>query len=245
MPEPLTEWSVLPHERLARLDSDLLTVRGDVQMPLAHFPRRMTVVRLSDAKLVIYSAIALDEPEMEAIEAFGEPAYLIVPSDTHRLDAAIWKTRYPALVVIAPEGARAKVEEVVPVDATTVTFGDSRVQFVTVPGTDGHEAALLVASATGSTLIVNDFIGNVENRPGFGGILLRLMGFTGHEPRIPTYAELALIKDKDALAAQLRAWSEVPDLKRIVVSHGEPIEDGAAAILQGLAASLTGSAPGK
>jgi hypothetical protein len=36
-----------------------------------------------------------------------------------RLDARAWKDRYPELVVITPAAARAEVEEVVPVDATT------------------------------------------------------------------------------------------------------------------------------
>src|SRR5258705_7093192 len=104
-------------------------------MPLMDLPRRMNVVRLADSRLVVWSAIALDSDEMAALEAFGRPAFLIVPSDKHRLDARIWKNRYPALQVVAPEGARAKVEGVVPVDTTAPRFGDPNVQFVCVPGT--------------------------------------------------------------------------------------------------------------
>jgi len=33
-------------------------------MPLMDQPRRMTVVRLNDSRLVVFSAIALDEDEM-------------------------------------------------------------------------------------------------------------------------------------------------------------------------------------
>ena len=98
----------LMHGRLSALDDKLLTVVGDLPMPFGDFPRRMTVVRLQDARLVIFSAIALVEPEMRALEAFGTPSFLIVPSDIHRMDARIWKERYPALRVIAPEGARAE-----------------------------------------------------------------------------------------------------------------------------------------
>jgi hypothetical protein len=79
-------------------------------MPLMDLPRRMTVVRLIDSRLVVFSAIALDEVEMAALEAFGRPTFLIVPSDKHRLDAKIWKDRYPEIQVVAPEGARTKVQ---------------------------------------------------------------------------------------------------------------------------------------
>jgi hypothetical protein len=65
------------------------------------------MVRLNDSRLVVFSAIALDEDEMAALEAYGRPAFLIVPSDKHRLEVKIWKDRYPAMQVVAPEGSRA------------------------------------------------------------------------------------------------------------------------------------------
>lgn len=46
------------------------------------------------------------------------------------------------------------------------------------------------------------------------------------------------IKDKAALAAQLREWAAIPDLKRVIVSHVTPIEDNPAEVLQGIAATL-------
>src|SRR6188768_2605832 len=86
MPKPFTEWTVLPHGKLSRLDDSLLSVTGDLPMPVGDFPRRMTVVRLDDGRLVIFSAIALDETEMRALEAFGAPSFLVVPNDIHRMD---------------------------------------------------------------------------------------------------------------------------------------------------------------
>lgn len=130
MPKPFKEWTVLPHGKLTRLEDNLLSVEGELHMPLGDFPRRMTVVRLDDGRLVIYSAIALDEDEMQALEAYGTPAFLVVPNNLHRLDAKIWRDRYPAMKVLAPVGVREKVQEVVPVDATKVTFADPDVRFV-------------------------------------------------------------------------------------------------------------------
>ena len=207
-------------------------------MPLTEFPRRMTVARLNDRSLVVFSAIALDEDEMGALEAYGRPAYLIVPSDKHRLDAKIWKDRYPAMRVVAPEGARSKVAEIVPVDTTDPRFGDPNVQFVTVPGTRANEAALVVRTGNGTTLVLNDLVGNMGNESGFGGWFLRLAGFAGDEPQIPKVVKLRMIDDKAALRKQLLEWAELDGLKRILVSHGAPIEDDPARILRGLAESL-------
>jgi hypothetical protein len=106
MPRPMKEWTVLPHGKLTQVDEGLLTVVGELKMPLGEFTRRMTVVRLDDDRLVIFSAIALDEPEMQQLEVYGDPAFLIVPSDLHRIDAKVWKDRYPDIMVVAPAPAK-------------------------------------------------------------------------------------------------------------------------------------------
>jgi hypothetical protein len=238
MAQPFKTWTVLPHGKLSALDDNLLTVVGDIRVPLLDFPRRMTVARLQDRRLVIFSAMALDEPEMRAIEAFGTPSFLIVPSDIHRLDAKVWKERYPALHVIAPEGARAKAEEVVKVDATDADFQDPSVRYVTVPGTKCHEAALVVETSSGTTLVINDLIWNVGNRLGFGGWLYRVLGLTGPEPQIPSVVRFGAIKDKPAFCTQLEAWSRLKGLNRILVSHGDIVDRDPPGLLRNLAHRL-------
>jgi hypothetical protein len=238
MPRALQEWTVLPHGHLTQLDDNILTVTGDLHMPVGDFPRRMTVVRLRDRRLVIYSAIALDEIEMRAIERFGLPAFLVVPGDLHRMDAKIWKDRYPDLWVVAPTGARAKVEKVVHVDATSVDFGDPNVSLVEVPGTGGHEAALIVKTRMGTNLIVNDIIANMPDRRGFGGWLLRLVGFTGNGPRVPRIVKRKIVDDASAVRSQLERWASLTPLRRIIVSHGTPIEREPQRALRRIATSL-------
>jgi len=238
MPQPFEHWKVLPHGKLVAMGSDILTVTGDIPMPLAKFQRRMTVVRLQDSRLVIFSAIALDEAEMHGLENYGTPAFLIVPNDKHRLDAKIWKDRYPAIQVVAPAGARENIEKAVAVDATHVDFGDPNVTLITVPGTAKQEFALEVRRADGATLVVNDIIGNIRDASGFGGWILRMMGFAGNEPHVPLPVKFALVKDKAAVARQLRQWAELPRLKRVLVSHGAPIEIEPRAALRKLAGSL-------
>ncbi len=237
MSAPLEHWTVLPHERLRAVEENILTVVGDIKMAVGDFPRRMTVVRMRDGRAVVFNGIALDEDEMRELEDFGTLAYLIVPNDRHRLDAKIWKDRYPSIQVIAPEGARAKVAKIVPVDATDVTFADPNVRFVTVPGRHNHEAALEIHGASGVTLVLNDIVGNIHHPHGFGGWMLQLMGFAGDTPHVPALVKLAIGKGKADLANQLRAWAALP-LKRVIVSHGDTIEDDPKGALLALAATL-------
>ena len=238
MTKPFQQWTVLPHGKLVQIDENILTVVGEIHMPLMDLPRRMTVVRLADTSLVVFSAIALDDDEMSALEAYGRPAVLIVPSDKHRLDAKTWKHRYPEIQVVAPEGARDKVEETVEVDTVTPRFDDPNVLFVTVPGTRGREAALVVRTLKGTTLVLNDVVANIRDAAGFGGWLLHLAGFAGEEAQIPAVVKMAVIDDKKALRTQLLQWAEIDTLVRILVSHGSPIEDNPRQVLRDLAESL-------
>lgn len=238
MPKPFERWTVLPHGELVALAENLWTVEGALDMPLGRFVRRMTVARSARGALVVFSPIALDDPRMRDLEDFGEPGFLVVPSERHRMDIRPWKDRYPRAKVFAPAGAAAKVEELVRVDGPPGDVGDASVALMTVPGTGGHEAAMRVDSVDGSTLVLNELIFNLPDRPGFGGWLMGLLGLTGDEPHVPAPVLLRDVKDRDALATQLLAWARIPGLRRVVVSHGRVIADDPAGVLTRVAEEL-------
>ncbi|MEO8856538.1 MAG: hypothetical protein ABI343_06050 [Burkholderiaceae bacterium] len=237
MTQPFKEWKVLPHSKLWEVDDNILTVVGQLPMPFTELPRRMTVVRLAGARLLIYSAIALDEDEMKSLEEYGEPTFLVVPSDRHRLDASIWMQRYPNMRVVAPAGSLDKVEETVGVDTSTPDFADPNVQFTTVRGTHEREAALTVRSTRGTTLVVNDMVGNIQDESGFRGWVLRVTGFAGDEPQVPRVAKMGV--NTDELRGQMLEWAAIESLVCILVSHGDPITDDPRAVLRKLADSLS------
>src|SRR4030095_15786810 len=113
MPKFNKEWEVLPHGQVKAIDDRIVTVEGDIPIPLGTFPRRMTVIGLSRNRSAIFSAMALKESAMRRIEEVGRPSFLIVPNGHHRLDARPWKQRYPKLKVLCPPGAMKSVSEAV------------------------------------------------------------------------------------------------------------------------------------
>ena len=238
MAKPFQHWTVLPHGKLIHVEDNILTVTGLLHMPMGDVERRMTVVRLADGDAVIYSAIALDEPQMAALEAFGIPRYLVVPNDIHRMDVKAWKERYPELTVIAPPHARRKVQELVPVDATAVDFPDPAVQLAMVRGTDGREFALIVRNENATTLVLNDIVFNLTTRPGLRGWLFEKLGMTGDRPHIPPLVKARQVKDTHELAEQLERWAHLPNLKRVIISHGDIIANDPSLVLHRIAKQL-------
>jgi hypothetical protein len=234
MTAPFKEWTVLPHGKPIRINDRIVTVVGDLKMPLMEIPRRMTVVRLKSGDLVVFSAIALREPDMTELETFGRPVFLVVPSIRHRLDAPGYARRYPRMTVVAPRAGIEKIGEVVRIDTSAPDFGDTTVRYVEIAA----DSALEVDGDDGMTLIVNDLIGDIHGEAGLGGWLLRVMGFAGDEPHVPAPVKLLLGKHKNEVARQFRRWADRQDLRRIIVSHGDTIESDPRGVLRKLAASI-------
>jgi hypothetical protein len=233
--KPFETWTVGRHGPVEKLADNLWRVEGDI--PGAPLRRVMSVAKLADGRLAVFSAIALDDAEMKELEAWGTPAFLIVPNAGHRLDAKIWKARYPTMRVVCPEGAKAKVAEVVPVDATEADLGEG-VSYGVVDGTAGRDAYLLVKSASGTTLVLNDVVMNMKKLPGFGGFMMGLFGFTSPAPKVTGPAKRFLVADQAAVKAHLEKLAETPKLSRIVVSHGAAVTASPADALRAAAAAL-------
>jgi len=229
-------WTVLPHGPIEKLAENLWRVEGSLpNMPLK---RVLTVARMRDGRLVLHNGIALNDDAMEQIEAWGEPAFLVVPNGYHRLDAKVFKQRYPRITVVAPEGARKAVERVVAVDRTYDDFvGDDTVQLEHARGVKNAEGVMRVRSTDGVTLVFNDLIFNLEHGGGLYGLVFRALGSTGG-PRVTRITRLLVIKDKAATRAWLRDLANATDVKRIVVSHGAPIMHDAAGVLREVAERL-------
>jgi len=240
MPNLNEDWLVQNHGPLERLEDGLLTVAGDIRMPLGNFPRRMTVVALPGGRTLIWSAIPLREPEMQEIEALGAPAFLVVPGVAHRLDVRAWKKRYPNAKVVCAPGAAKAVREAAAVDATANVFEDPTVHFEPAPGVEDKEAVMIVRRDGRSSLVLNDILANVRHPNGLGAtIMARLMGFGVDRPRLPWLGKWLFVRDRAALAEGFRSLAAEPNLCRIIVSHGDVIDTNPRQILQRIAEELS------
>jgi hypothetical protein len=176
---------------------------------------------------------------MREVEDLGTLSFMIVPNGFHRLDARIWKQRYPDMKVICPPGAKGRVEQAVAVDATSNILADTAVEFAIVPGMGEAEGALVVRRAGRVTLVLNDVISNVRHPKGLGAnIMARLFGFGVKRPAMAREVRWLFVKDKRALARHLREWSELPGLRRLIPSHGDII-DQPGPVLRRIADSLS------
>lgn len=222
-----SDWKVLEHGPIERLAENIWWVQGS--LPGMSLKRSMVIVRLADGRLVIHSGIALKLEAMNEIESWGQPAFLIVPNGGHRLDAPAYKARYPQIKVFCAKGSRARVEEAVPVYGTYEDFpSDETVRFETLHGVADAEGAMIVRSADGETVVLNDVMFNMDRkRDPLGFFFTTLLG-SAPGPRVSRLAKLLYIKDKPALRQDFGRFAELPDLTRLIVAH-EKVAKGPAA----------------
>lgn len=225
-------WTVLPHDAWERLTDNVWTVSG--ALPDVALRRRMTAVKLADGRVVIHGAACLEEPAMRELEAWGEPAVLIVPNGFHRLDAHAWKARYPHAQVLCPKDADAAVRKVVAVYGHYDAFPrDARVSLTALKGMSKRvpEGVLTAVAGDGRAAhVFNDALFNHPHMPGFSGWVMKTMGSTGG-PRITGLMSLVGVADRKALNAHYRELAATPGLAFAVPGHGDVITGDVAATL--------------
>ena len=231
------DWQVLRHGPIDRLEENLWSVTGTLRgMSLK---RVMTMGRLGDGRIVIHSAIALDESAMGEIEGWGTPAVLLVPNAYHRLDAPAYLKRYPDLQVYCPRGSRTKVGEVIEVDGDYDDFaGDDSLTLEHLDGVRKVEGVMTVHSDSGSTLVFNDAVFNMPHGRGVPGFIFRHITASTGGPRVTRLFRTLAVKDRPALRSHLERLAGTPDLQRIIVSHHLPITEEPAEVLRRVAAAL-------
>lgn len=223
MPKAFTEWKVLGHGPIEELAENLWRVVGDI--PGMSLKRTMTVVRSDSGELLVHNPIAMDPASMAKLDAWGRVAWIVVPNGGHRLDAPAYKNRYPSALVLAPVGQRAKVEEVVRVDATFDAFdadangGATGIRFEKIAGVADAEGAMFVTSKDGVTLVLNDIVFNMDRKTDpLGWFFTTVLG-SAPGPRVSRLTKLVYVKDKKALRADLERFAGTPGLVRLIVAH--------------------------
>lgn len=221
----MSNWKkhVLPHGPLRLIKPGLWEVTG--MAAKGPVPRNMVVYRLPDQTLLLHSVVAMDDARMKELEALGKPSVMIVPSKIHRLDAGVYKERYPDIKVVCPAAARSNVEQVVKVDAVAEEYLPSRgVQCLKPAGLKDWELVYVLKTPSGKALVVTDCLMNLPNLGGIQGFFLKLLGSTGFFG-ITAIGRMLMMQDRARFKAWLGEIAGLADLEVISVAHGSIIVD--------------------
>ena len=232
MAKCFTSWTVLPHEPILKHSENFWSVSGN--MPGGN-QRRMSVARRADGKLVIHNAIALDADEMNELEAFGKPAFLVVPNGFHRMDSKIYKQRYPDMAVLCPKAARKKISQVVEVSGHLDEMPkDDDVELFHLRGTKEREGALRIRGKAEAALVFNDTLLNMNDEGALKNFFFAPIGALS----VPRFARMMMMSSAGELKQHLQELAATPALAHVVPGHGDLVTNDAASALRQAAERL-------
>lgn len=184
-----------------------------------HFPTRMAVIRLSDGGLWVWSPVALEGVRPQ-VAALGEVRHIVQPSSLHDTWIGEWQAAYPQAQVWGPNF------DTVP--------GSAEIAHVTVPNRIADETVFFHRAS--GTVLICDLLQQLPRGwySGWRGLVARLDGMTGDAPQMPRKFRMALRPGARAALATVRDWRP----ERLVIAHGPPVAQGAAAVLDRALAPL-------
>jgi hypothetical protein len=212
-------------------------VRGNLSYPLH---RNMVIIRLATGELVLHSVIAMEEAGLEALEALGTPAYSIVPSVLHVMDAPFYKARYPAMKQLAPADAMEEIGRTVALDgAVEDVLPSLGFRLHRVPGSKVAEFVYeFPMPGGGRAVMANDVFGSAhaaDDSRLLGWLIVSHIAVPGHHLGIPRIYRWRFITDVDAVRSFAGSLAAIPDLRLITVSHGDPVLENPGAALRSVA----------
>jgi hypothetical protein len=229
---------IYPYHPLKSLAANLWQVEGSLANGL---PRNMTVYRLRDGRLLLYSVVAMHPPDMRALEELGRPAIMVMPHDRHQMDSPFYKRRYPDLRVLAPDLRHPRK---VPVDGELGELRALGINAYVLPGTTYHEAVLelpVEGDTAGIALCTTELLGNLSGLPGLPRLMrlvLRLIGPPGGGLGVARVVRWREVSDRGRVRAWLKSLAERPELRMVLVGHGSPVTEDACASLRRAAAHV-------
>jgi hypothetical protein len=201
----------------------------------------MIIYRLADGTLLLHSVIAMSDEGMAKLDALGRPSVMIVPHIGHRMDAPFYKARYPQVRVLAPAGARAKVEEVIKVEATCEqALPALGVRVHPVPGFKNFELAYeLDLQGGGKALVMSDAVANRDHPPGIGGwFFANVTGGIKGRLGVARIMRMMMMTNKAEARAGLENLAAIPGLTVLSVAHGRPLRENVSEALREAASRL-------
>lgn len=193
-----------------------------------HLPSRATVIRASNGGLLLHAPLPLDAAVAAELARLGEVRWIVAPSAMHWLFVEGAKERYPHAEVLGAPALQRKLPGVplTPLPARGAldpSLGDE-LEVLHIEGAPYMDEHVFLHRPS-RTALVTDLLFNVRRSESFvTRFVLRLMGTLGKTAQSRMWR--LLVRDREAAAtsaSHLLDW----DFRRLVMAHGDLLEDSA------------------
>jgi hypothetical protein len=194
------------------------------------FRRNVTLLRLSDRRVVVHSTAKFTAEDIAIIRRFGEPAWLVDATLMHDTFAKEGRASLPEIPYLAPKGFTQRSGVPAELLSPAPAAWAEEIDVLKVDGVRTNEHALFHRRSR--TLILADlffsFPAQTQGWPRF---------FVRHLMRLPrlfgisAFYRRLIIEDKPAFARSIETLLEL-DCDRLIVAHWKPVETEAKRVVK-------------
>lgn len=231
---------------LTPIAENVLGFEQDLRLPAGmRMPARTTILRLVSGGLVIHSPLAFDAAAAKAIDELGEVEAILAPNCFHNMFLKAATERWPKARVLGPHGLARKVPglsfDPLPQQGSIPGLGeDGELEVRRVDGAPAMNEHVLFHRPSRS-LVVTDLVFNVQSCSSFA--MRMFLRFVSGAYGKPAQSRMWRWLTKDAAAAAESASAVLAwDYERVVVAHGDVIDEGARESMRVALARMTGAA---
>lgn len=215
---------------LRQLDSNLWVLDKPFRIMGLDIGGRMTVVKLPSGGLWVHSPVRTTPAERAALDRLGPVRHIVAPNLVHHLFVPELKSCYPeAQLHIAPglEKKNPRLQSGLFLGDNPPAAWSQTLQQIFVPGMPGLNETVFLC---GRTLIATDLAFNIKSSTRLGTRMFLWLDQALGGVRA-TRIIRAYIKERAQVHAAMKrilAW----DFDRLIVAHGEVLDQGAQAALR-------------
>lgn len=199
------------------------------------YTTRMTLVRLRNREIWVHSPGEICEELVCEIQELGDVTYLISPNKIHHLFIQDWIKLFPNAKAYSSPGLEEKRKDIIfssTLADAAETEWENEIEQLIFKGSKVIEEVVFFHK-TSRTLILTDLIENFHPNhfKGFRKILAKITGIISPNGKTPLDWRMPFIFNKTKAKASLQVmigWNP----KRIIISHGECIENDALTFLK-------------
>lgn len=192
---------------------------------------RTSVIRLDDGRLLVHSPAPPSGGLMKQMVDLGEVSWLVVPNCFHHLGTPAAAAAFPEAKVLGPKSAAAKNPGLrLDADIHEPKFTEAVPEFALFPleGVPFLDETLLYHRPT-QTLLGADVVLRADDNDHWSWRFAARITGCFKRVRVPPDVKKN-VADKEAASRSLQALQSLP-IKRLIVAHGEVIEEAALAQL--------------
>ncbi|MEH6348306.1 MAG: DUF4336 domain-containing protein [Bermanella sp.] len=216
---------------LNKLSNDLWTVFSPSKFLLFHVGTRMTVMRLSNGDVLLYSPVLIYPALKKEIDNVGKVTHVVCPNNFHHLYAHQAMALYPQANLHGPKALHKKRKDLSfshILSDTPHPDWKQDIELLTIEGSLMHETVFYHKSS--KVLLTCDIVENFKTSEHLlTRIWLKLGGCHG-KISWPIILRLVYINRKKARVS-LQKMFEFP-FEKVVIAHGEVLEKDARSLLR-------------